>query len=247
MPRDLPLSNGHLQINFDRDYDLRDIYWPHTGQPNQTNGHACRTGVWVDGAFRWVADDGWQRQMLYEPDTLVTRVTLQRDDLALTLLFNDVVDFDRDILVRRVEVTNQADHPRDIRLFFHHDWHLGGSEGANTVCYRPEFHSIVAYKDHYYLLVNGQIGTGAARGGMGPRPDAGVKFWAIGYKEYNGQQGTWVAIPLPRAQWIVPSASTSARWRPARPRSASAGWRPVPISSRCARSTTSFSTAVHKV
>jgi GH15 family glucan-1,4-alpha-glucosidase len=193
MPRDLPLSNGHLQVNFDRDYELRDIYWPHTGQPNQTDGHPCRTGVWVDGAFQWLAGDGWRREMLYEPDTLVTHVSLQRDDLAIALVCNDAVDFDRDILVRRVEVTNQADHPREVRLFFHHDWHLGGSEGANTVCYRPDFQSIVAYKDHYYLLVNGQVGTSAARaGGSVPRSDAGVRFWAIGYKEFNGQQGTWV-------------------------------------------------------
>jgi hypothetical protein len=36
MPRDLPLSNGELLINFDKSYNLRDIYWPHVGQQLHT-------------------------------------------------------------------------------------------------------------------------------------------------------------------------------------------------------------------
>ena len=38
MPRDLPISNGNLMINFDHDYNIRDVYWPHVGQDNQTVG-----------------------------------------------------------------------------------------------------------------------------------------------------------------------------------------------------------------
>ena len=32
MPKDLPISNGNLLLNFDADYRLRDIYFPHVGQ-----------------------------------------------------------------------------------------------------------------------------------------------------------------------------------------------------------------------
>ena len=32
MPRDIPVGNGSLLVNFDADYALRDLYWPHVGQ-----------------------------------------------------------------------------------------------------------------------------------------------------------------------------------------------------------------------
>jgi GH15 family glucan-1,4-alpha-glucosidase len=192
MPRDLPLSNGRLLVDFDRQYNLRDLYWPHVGMRNQTEGHVNHSGIWVDGAFSWFDADGWQRDLAYESETLVTRVTLQHDGLAVTLLFNDAVDFDRDILIRRVQVTNRADKPREVRLFFHHDWHLTESEGANTVFYQPITHSIVAYKDTCYVLVNGLVGGPDAGGPSEARTaDVGIQYWATGYKEFNQQQGTW--------------------------------------------------------
>ncbi len=36
MPRDLPLGNGKLLLNFDKHYNLRDIYWPHVDQELHT-------------------------------------------------------------------------------------------------------------------------------------------------------------------------------------------------------------------
>jgi GH15 family glucan-1,4-alpha-glucosidase len=57
MPRDIPVGNGSLLVNFDDRYQLRDLYWPHVGQENHTDGHPFRFGVWVDGQFRWVSDD----------------------------------------------------------------------------------------------------------------------------------------------------------------------------------------------
>src|ERR1043166_5427700 len=38
MPRDLPIGNGNLMINFDHEYNIRDVYYPHVGQANQTVG-----------------------------------------------------------------------------------------------------------------------------------------------------------------------------------------------------------------
>ena len=51
MPKDLPISNGNLLLNFDADYRLRDIYFPHVGQENHSKGHPSRFGVWTNGHF----------------------------------------------------------------------------------------------------------------------------------------------------------------------------------------------------
>jgi GH15 family glucan-1,4-alpha-glucosidase len=192
MPRDLPLSNGRLLVNFDHAYNLRDLYWPHVGERNHTDGHVSHSGIWVDGQFSWFDGDGWRRMLVYASETLVTEVTLEHDSLGLTLVFHDVVDFDRDLLLRRCQVTNRADHPREVRLFFHHDWHLFESEGGNTVGYRPELKALIAYKDHCYILVNGLVGGEHAGEPAATRQaTSGLAAWATGYKEFNGQQGTW--------------------------------------------------------
>jgi len=81
MPRDIPVGNGSLLVNFDSTYQLRDLYWPHVGLENHTAGHPFRFGVWVDGQFSWTRDDEWQRRLEYEPVTLVTRVLLEKEYL----------------------------------------------------------------------------------------------------------------------------------------------------------------------
>lgn len=192
MPRDLPLANGRMLVNFDFNYNVRDVYWPHVGERNQTDGHINHFGVWVDGAFAWIDDAGWTREMRYEDDTLVTAVTLRHERLNVTLTCADVVDFDRDILIRRVRVSNNAAVAREVRLFVHYDWHIGESEGANTVYFDPERRTLVAYKDHAYLLVGGLVGDADAGRGEGERGVAEpMAQWATGNKEIDGQQGTW--------------------------------------------------------
>ncbi len=179
MPRDLPIGNGSLLINFDRQYQLRDIYYPRVGQENHTAGDPSRFGVWVDGQFAWLDDEGWSRDLRYLPDTLVTNVVLQHTGLQLVLTLNDAVDLGRDLLVRRVQVRN--DGPvREIRLFFHYDWHIYGTEVGDTVLYYPPIKSLVAYKGQRYFATSCYL---CGR--------AGIDAFACGKKEVGGAQGTW--------------------------------------------------------
>ena len=180
MPRDLPLSNGSLLVNFDSDYNLRDIYFPHVGQQNHTDGHVNHVGVWVAGRFAWLDDAGWERRLIYETETLVTDAVLHHPDLAITLSFTDTVDFDRTLFIRQITVTNHGDAAREVRLFFHYDWHIEEVDGANTVYYAPKLGGLMAYKNDKYFLASGSVGD-----------HIGINSWATGYKEFNGMQGTW--------------------------------------------------------
>jgi GH15 family glucan-1,4-alpha-glucosidase len=48
-----------LLVTFDDKYQIRDVYFPHVGQENHTEGFPFRFGVWADGEFSWIfADDG---------------------------------------------------------------------------------------------------------------------------------------------------------------------------------------------
>ncbi|MBI3781644.1 MAG: glycoside hydrolase family 15 protein, partial [candidate division NC10 bacterium] len=106
MPRDLPIGNGSLLVNFDGAYALRDLYFPRVGRDNNTVGHPCRVGLWIGGRFKWLHDHGWERRMGYEPDTLVTDVEIQDRELGVSLRCHDAVHHEHMILMRSFEVIN---------------------------------------------------------------------------------------------------------------------------------------------
>jgi len=157
MPRDLPVGNGNLLINFDTAYNIRDIYYPYVGKENHAEGCVSRTGIWVDGNFAWLDGPEWQKEMVYESESLVTRVTATNPTMGLTLTFSDLVDFHRDIFFRRVDIANQRDHPRDVRLFFHYELRILGSKIGDTIYYHPDLRALVMYKEQRYFLAGGQV------------------------------------------------------------------------------------------
>ncbi|HXF34964.1 MAG TPA: glycoside hydrolase family 15 protein [Candidatus Acidoferrales bacterium] len=177
MPRDIPLGNGRLLVNFDKTYQIRDLFFPHVGMENHITGYPCRFGVWVDGVFSWVADDRWRRTLLYEPDATVTAVRLECDNPKIALRITDVVDFAVNLMVRKFVVERGSG--RDVRLFLHHDFHIYGHAIGDTALYRPDLRAIVHYKDARYLIVGGRGASGA------------IDAFAVGQKEIGGAEGTW--------------------------------------------------------
>lgn len=179
MPRDLAISNGRLLVMFDRQYRIRDLYFPHVGKENHGAGHAFRFGIWVEGQFSWMGPE-WTPEMRYADSSTVTEVRARNPKLGVELLCNDAVDFFENVLIRRVRVTNLADRPREIRCFFHHDFHIRGNEVGDTAFYSPETEALLHYKEDRYFLINCKAnGT------------VGVHHYACGTKEVAGSEGTW--------------------------------------------------------
>ncbi len=179
MPRDLPIGNGKVLINFDTNYNLRDIYYPHVGQENQTQGHVSHFGVWVDGMFSWVGPE-WQPDRKYLKEALVSDVLLRNDKLGLEIRVNDTVDFIKDLCVRQFQVKDLSGKGRQVRLFFHHDFHIYENEVGDTAFYDPRTESVIHYKKYRWFLINSHS-----------RDSYGVQQWAIGNKEVRGCEGTW--------------------------------------------------------
>jgi GH15 family glucan-1,4-alpha-glucosidase len=180
MPRDLPIGNGNLMINFDHEYNIRDVYYPHVGQDNQTSGDVSFFGVWCDGKFAWIGNPAWIKTLEYDDDTLVTRVVARAPTFDLEMVLSDTVDFDRDLFLRRVELKNLKSTARSVRLYIHFDPHLCGNAIGDTIFFDPEFNGLVAYKGRQYVLMNGCVDD-----------QFGFQSFAIGAKERDGYQGTW--------------------------------------------------------
>jgi len=180
MARDIPIGNGSLLVNFDGQYHIRDIYFPHVGDENHTDGHPFRLGVWVDGGFSWV-HDGWNITREYEEETLATHVLLENQDLGLSILCRDAVDFHENVLVRRFELRNARDSERQVRLFFHNDFHISETEVGDTAYFDPATRALIHYKGPRWFLVNACRQSG----------EAGLDQYAVGRKETSAREGTW--------------------------------------------------------
>lgn len=174
--RDIPVGNGSLLVNFDDKYQLRDIYFPHVGQENQTKGFPSRFGIWVDGLFSWVSSDYWSRELGYRSETLVTDVRLVNEALGIQLECSDTVASHENIFLRCIRVKNLKDTPRSVRVFFHHDFRLYESKVGDTAFYDPETQSLIHYQKNRYFLINTE-----------PHFDS----FATGRKDFRGQEGTW--------------------------------------------------------
>jgi glucoamylase len=179
MPRDLPVGNGKLLVNFDSKYQIRDIYFPHPGLTNHSEGATFRFGIWVNGTFSWLSSDDWTRQMRYQHETLVTDVRLRCEKLGIEIQSNDAVDFYENVFVRKLTIKNLQEHLVEVRVFFHQDFRLGGTEPSDTAYYDPSTRAIIHYEGRRYFLVGSHNGTDT------------FDQWAIGNKDFRGAEGTW--------------------------------------------------------
>ncbi len=179
MPRDLPLGNGRMLLCFDRNYAIRDLYFPHVGQENHSGGNFFRLGVRVDHRFSWVGEE-WRLDLRYQEDTLVTEVTLYHPELAVMLHCRDCVDFHENIYARLIRVENMQPHRREVRLFFSQDFDISGNSVGDTAAWDPKSSAVVHYKGPRYFL------AGASRG-----ESRGIDQFAVGQKHSQGKEGTY--------------------------------------------------------
>lgn len=188
MPRDIPVGNGRLLITYDQLYQIRDIYFPHVGQENHAGAGPCRFGVYSDvpgvrpshSRLYWTSDEGWVIRQRYLRDTLTTSVSLDHHDLKLSLYCNDVVDFHRNIFVRKIKVKNLASHDRLVRIMHHQDFNMFGTKVGDTAYYDPELRAMVHYRGKRYLMVT-FFGSGEQR----------LQEYATGTSGFHGAEGTW--------------------------------------------------------
>ncbi len=174
--RDIPVGNGSLLVTFDEKYQIRDVYYPHVGQENHTEGFPFRFGVWADGEFSWVFEHGWKRDLRYVSETLVTDVKLTSENLGLEIICNDTVASHENIFLRKVRVSNLLDQPREVRVFLHHDFRIYENKVGDTAFYDPESLSLIHYNKHRYFLIN---------------TEPHFNSFATGRKAFRDQEGTW--------------------------------------------------------
>lgn len=182
MGRPVVLSNGQLFVGLDETGLVHDFYYPYVGLENLTTARSTqhKIGVWVDGDFNWTDDGSWSLTVDFEPTALVSNITMRSEKLAITLHLQDFVDSEYNALIRRVHITNDADHEREVRLFMHQVFEISRAGRSDTALYVPEEHYILDYKGRYSLLIAGKNQGGAT-----------FDQYAVGNYGIEGKSGTF--------------------------------------------------------
>lgn len=179
MPRQLVIGNGRMLVNFDSEANMRDLYYPFVGQWNHIQGNKNSIGIWVEGKFSWCDEVGWEKNLKYRRDSMVTCVRMINKELGVSININDTVHYEDNIYLKKLIVKNLFDRPREVRLFFTHDFSIDEYEVGDTAVYEPQANVIYHYKKGKYFMVNGFSGYG------------GIFQYATGTKRFGGAEGTW--------------------------------------------------------
>jgi GH15 family glucan-1,4-alpha-glucosidase len=182
MGRPVILGNGSLTVGLNEQGLVNDFYYPYVGLDNLNTSRSMhhRIGVWVDGVFSWVDDGTWNIDVNFESNALVTDIRIQSHNLAIQLDLVDFVDNQVNAFCRRIVVSNQADHSRDIRLFMHQVFQISRAGRADTALFVPEDSYILDYKGRCALLIYGQHTDGTV-----------YDQFSIGNYGIEGKEGTY--------------------------------------------------------
>ncbi len=182
MGRPVVLSNGQLFVGLDEHGLVHDFYYPYVGLENLTNARSLqhKIGVWVDGSFSWIDDGSWQIEVNFETDALVSDIKMYSAALGITIRLNDFVDPEYNAFIRRLNVTNEADHQRDVRLFMHQVFQISRAGRADTALFVPDDNYILDYKGRCCLLSAGRFSG-----------DGDFDQFSIGNYGIEGKEGTF--------------------------------------------------------
>lgn len=187
MPRSLVFGNGNLTVALDNHLQIRDITYPYVGMETHTaQGSPHRIGVFTDGWFSWINDHRWKVETRYAKNTLVGNSTAQNEDMGVDLKFEDFVYTTHDIFLRKISIKNNTEREREIKMFFHHDFHLYGDKQQDTAQFEPELNAIVHYRRKRYFLTGG-----AWKNGKRGKINHGMDQFTVGKSGLHEKEGTF--------------------------------------------------------
>jgi GH15 family glucan-1,4-alpha-glucosidase len=161
MARTLTIGNGNLLVGIDSRAQVRDFFFPFAGHSNHVSGasgsYKHRIGVWADGVLKWLSDDSWNVTTLSGAESVAHTFIARNELLGITLTIVDAVHNEHNIFLRSIQVTDDWERVRTIKLFFAQEFRISESRRGDTAFYDPRVGSIIHYKGHETFLVHALI------------------------------------------------------------------------------------------
>lgn len=182
MGRPVILGNGALTIGLNEQGLVNDFYYPYVGLDNLSSARSLnhKIGIWVDGNFSWVDDGKWNIKVDFEIDALVSNIVMKHSELEIEVVLQDFVDYEYNAFCRTVNIKNNSDKKREVRLFMHQVFQISRAGRADTGLFVPDANYILDYKGRCSLLIYGQTADGKT-----------FDQYAIGNYGIEGKEGTF--------------------------------------------------------
>jgi GH15 family glucan-1,4-alpha-glucosidase len=183
MGRPVMLGNGSLTVGLNEQGLVHDFYYPYVGLDNLTTARSAhhKIGIWVDGEFSWVDDDGWDISVNFETTALVSNIIMTHEELAVSITANDFVDNDTNAFCRQLTVKNLSRKNRTVRLFMHQVFQISRAGRGDTALFVPDENYLLDYKGRCSLLIYGVKEDGES-----------FDQFSIGNYGIEGKEGTYV-------------------------------------------------------
>ncbi|HET9251365.1 MAG TPA: glycoside hydrolase family 15 protein [Candidatus Eisenbacteria bacterium] len=191
LARAILAGNGSLLATSDRFGSLRELYAPFVSPEHQLLRRPARIAVAIDGAVHWL-EDRFESRLGDGGDAPIADLALASEDLALEIWIEIVADAHRNVLIRRVQLTNRSGSHRDARLLFHHDLRLqpaGGGEPNETARLDPVASALIH-----------QSGRRVAMIGLETSSGAGVPIWKVAERGADTEPGAEALGPGARLE-----------------------------------------------
>lgn len=151
MPRSLVFGNGSLFVALDSRHRIRELTYPYVGLHNHLAGRAVRMGIWVDGAFSWCDEGGWEVLQTPQFADGSSQTTLRNSHLSIELDLAERIHGSEPAFFRDIAVTSHRSEECSARLFFHHPLQLNESDIAETAVLDPVLGGMVHYKGPTFI------------------------------------------------------------------------------------------------
>lgn len=156
----LILANDELEVRLDQHGLVNRVCFPHIGFENHTPNLTHRIGVWADGEISWLNDGSWTHKARYPYSALIGHTVTVNENLGILLEFEDLVEADRNLLIRNIHIVNLKPDQRTIRLFMHQSFLIGNNMNLDTAQYIPSENAVLHYEGRQAFLVAGVSDVG---------------------------------------------------------------------------------------
>lgn len=151
MSTNLVIGNGSTLVNIDDSLNLKDLYWPFVGEANHLSLKTNEMFFYIDGLLIDLNHNNFLIKTSYLANSLVTRSSATSELYGLELTFTDLVVYDHDILLRRIEVQNTFPEYREILVFFKQNFYMREDDSGNTATWFEPANIMCHYKKNTYL------------------------------------------------------------------------------------------------
>lgn len=151
MPTALTLGNGTTLVNIDSNLNLKDLYWPYVGEANHLSFQANEIFFFLENKRIDLNSSNFSITTNYLENSLIAKSSAINDFYKLKLTFTDFVLYDKNILLRKIEVENFSSEYIELLIFFKHNFFMREDDTGNTATWYEPASVMCHYKKNTYL------------------------------------------------------------------------------------------------